>query len=128
MNKGILVIDDDESVRKSFVLALEDIEEYVVDTVESGEKGLERLKGQRYDLIFLDLKMPGMNGVETLKKIRRADKNVPVYIVTAFHREFFDQLKAEAEDGLNFELVKKPMDIDRIILVVKSVFGQSLEI
>lgn len=120
MSKNILVIDDDEQVRLAFVLALED-EGFDLDTVESGEKGLEKIKGRKYNLIFLDLKMPGLNGVETLRELRKLDKEVPVYIVTAFHQEFFDQLKNLRNDGIHFELVSKPMNRGQIILVTNSI-------
>jgi len=120
MSQRILVIDDDESIRKSFSLALEDTG-YQVDTVESGEKGIEMRQKNGYDLIFLDLKMPGLNGVETLRELRKIDKDVPVYIVTAFHKEFFGGLKSAGEDGLDFEVVKKPIGSDDIVLVTKSV-------
>ena len=120
MNKRILVIDDERSVRKSFTLALEDLD-YHLDTVESGEKGIEMEKAQPYDLIFLDLRMPGMNGVETLRAIKKIDKDALVYIVTAFHKEFFTGLKDAMKDGIEFDLLKKPIGIDEIQLVVKSV-------
>jgi len=118
MSKRILVIDDDESIRKSFILALEDTE-YQVDTAESGEKGVEMEQNNKYDLIFLDLKMPGIDGVETLRRLRKIDKDVPVYIVTAFHKEFFGGLKSAGEDGIDFEVVKKPIGGDDIVLVAK---------
>lgn len=120
MSNNILVIDDDEQVRLAFVLALED-EGFDLDTVESGEKGLERIADRKYDLIFLDLKMPGLNGVETLRELRKLDKEVPVYIVTAFHQEFFDQLRDLKNDGIHFELVSKPMNRGQIILVTNSI-------
>ncbi len=120
MSKRILVIDDEEAVRKSFILALEDTD-YQVETAESGEKGFERVQTNKYYLVFLDLKMPGMNGVETLRKLRKADESVPVYIVTAFYKEFFDQLKGAAEDGIDFEIVKKPLSNDRIISITKGI-------
>lgn len=120
MSKRILVIDDEEAVRKSFILALEDTD-YQVETAESGEKGFERIQTNKYDLVFLDLKMPGMNGVETLRKLRKVDESVPVYIVTAFHKEFFDQLKGAAEDGIDFEIVKKPLSNDRIVLITRGI-------
>ncbi|MFH1338426.1 MAG: response regulator [Candidatus Omnitrophota bacterium] len=118
--KQILVIDDDEAIRKSFALALEDTG-YRVDTAESGEKGIEMERKARYKLIFLDLKMPGMNGVETLLEIRKIDSNVPVYVITAYHKEFFDQLLNAAEDGINFEVLEKPIGGEQIVSVAKSI-------
>lgn len=120
MSDRILVIDDDEAIRKSFTLALEDAP-YQVDTAESGKKGIEMAQNNKYDLIFLDLKMPGLNGVETLRELRKTEKDVPVYIVTAFHKEFFDELQAVVEDGIDFELLKKPIGNDEIVLVARSI-------
>ena len=114
--KTILVIDDDEAVRKAFDLAFRDTS-YRVETAESGEIGLEKEKEVGFDLIFLDLKMPGLDGVQTLREIRKIDAEVPVYIVTAFHVEYFEQLKAASIDGLNFEILQKPVGRDQIIQV-----------
>lgn len=122
MSKRILVIDDDKFVRESFIFALED-KGYSLETVDSGERGLEKSAGQKYDLVFLDLKMPGMNGVETLRELRKIDKEVPIYILTAFHQEFFSQLKEVEENGINFELVSKPINSEQIILVTKSILS-----
>ncbi len=118
--KRILVIDDDEAIRKSFALALEDTG-YQVDTAESGEKGIEMERKAGYQLIFLDLKMPGMNGVETLREIRKIDEVVPIYVITAYHKDFFDQLLNAAEDGINFEVLEKPIGGEQIVSVAKSV-------
>ncbi len=119
MTKRILVIDDDLSIRKSFVLALSSMP-YDVDTAESGEKGIEMERKSRYDLIFLDLKMPGINGVETLRRLRKTAKETPVYIVTAFHKEFFGELKEAAADGIDFEVLSKPIGIEQITLVTRT--------
>ena len=127
MSKRILVIDDDEAIRKFFLLSLEDTG-YQVVTVASGQKGVEAAEEGKYDLIYLDLKMPGMDGVETLRELRKIDKDVPVYIITAFHGEFFDQLKDVAQDGIDFELVHKPIDTVQLIAVTKGVFEGPQEI
>ena len=121
MWKNILVIDDNEAIRKSFKLALED-EGYNIYTAESGEKGLEMRKKSNYDLFFIDLKMPGMNGVETLKEIRKIERDVPIYIITAFHKEFMDELKSAVDDGISFEILQKPIGSEQIVLTVRSIF------
>lgn len=120
MGKRVLVINDNELTRKLFSQALEDTE-YQVETVESGEKGIEKAQDAKYDLIFLDLKMLGLDGVQTLRELRRIDGDVPVYIVTAFHSEFFNKLKRATADGTDFEVFKKPTSSDQIVFLAKSV-------
>jgi two-component system, response regulator, stage 0 sporulation protein F len=120
MIKSILVIDDDESVRKSFMLSLEDTN-YKVDTAESGMSGIELYKLNRYNLIFLDLKMSGLNGVQTLCQLREIDNDVPIYIITAFHEEFIEELRKASDLGINFEILKKPISSDQIRLVTDSI-------
>ena len=126
MSQRILVIDDEEAVRTSFTLALGDVG-FEVDTAESGEKGLQMKKEAEYDLIFLDLKMPGMSGVETLRQIRKTDKKVPIYIFTAFHKEFFEELKIARKEMLSFEILKKPIGADLILTLTKLILGQPEE-
>ncbi len=120
MSIHILVIDDEEVIRKSFVLALEGVE-YQVETAESGEKGIEKVQETKFDLIFLDLKMPGLNGVETLRELRKIEHDVPIYIVTAFYDEFVNQLQSAAKDGLSFQLLKKPVGREQIRSIAKVV-------
>jgi len=124
MSKRILVIDDESVVRRSFVLALEN-SGYLVDTASSGEMGIERMEGTKYDLIFLDLNMPGLNGVETLRELRERDKDVPVYIQTAFHAAFADQLRQAAEDGMDFEILKKPLSLRQIADITKEILEEA---
>jgi len=126
MSKRILVIDDEEGTRMSFILALKDTE-FEVDTAESGEIALQMKNNAEYDLIFLDLRMPGMNGVETLRQIRKTDKKVPIYIFTAFHKEFLDELKIAQKEMLSFEILKKPIGADLIVTLTKLILGQPEE-
>ena len=87
MSINILVIDDEEVIRKSFILAL-DSTGYNVETAESGEKGIERARETNFALIFLDLRMPGLDGVETLRELWGIGQTVPIYITTAFYDDF----------------------------------------
>ena len=105
-------------MRKSFARAFED-DRYEVDTAASGEEGLRALKKHRPDLIFLDPKMPGMNGIETLKEIRKIDEHVPVYIVTAFLKEFLELLNVAVKQGIKFEVLNKPIELQQIRTLVK---------
>lgn len=126
MSARILVIDDEDAIRKSFKLSLEDTS-FIVVTAESGEKGVELFKDGAYDLVFLDLKMPGLNGVQTLKKLREISMTVPVYIITAFYEEYFDELKEVQKLGLEFELLRKPIGNKEIIMVTESVLENPVE-
>ncbi len=120
MPKKVLVIDDESAVRKSFVLALEDVCE--VETAESGEEGIKKAK-QKFDIIFCDLKMPGLSGVETVRLIRKKDKKTPIFIVTAFSKSFTDDLKQLQNDKIEFQLMSKPLPSEQIVAVVEGVFG-----
>lgn len=124
MIKRILVIDDDEAIRKVFLLALEETQ-FQVDTASSGKKGIEMVQEQSYDLIYLDLKMPGMTGVDTLKKIRKINPEVSVYIITAYYGEFADQLSQAQADGLNFELMIKPLTSDQMVCLTRGILEGS---
>ena len=109
----ILTIDDEQSVRDAFVDALEDLP-YIVETASDGQEALEKFSSGPVDLVFLDLKMPRMDGVDVLHKIRELDALVPVYIVTAFQAEFLKRLQAAEEEGLAFELLHKPIGQEAI--------------
>lgn len=122
MGKHILVIDDEPAVRNSFVLALEDTK-FSVTTASSGEEGLKKFDEKGYHLVFLDLKMPGMNGIETLREIRKKDKNVPVYIITAFAEEFFGGLKGLSHENIDFELMQKPIGMEAINELAMALLG-----
>ncbi|MEQ9619618.1 MAG: response regulator [Deltaproteobacteria bacterium] len=122
VSKRVLIIDDEDVVRESFVLAFKDTD-YEADGAESGEKGIELLRNTKYDLIFLDLKMPVMNGVETLREIHKLDKEAPVFIVTAFHEEFLGKLSELEKDKISFEVVRKPIGKNEITLIAGSVLS-----
>lgn len=124
-DKNILVIDDEEAIRRSFELALEDTD-YNVTTVDGGQRGLDHLNSKNCQLVFLDLKMPNMNGVQTLKGIREINKTLPVYIVTAFHKEFLTELEEVRQSGLQFQLLRKPIGNVEIQTLAQSVLDKPI--
>ena len=88
----VLVIDDDRDVRDAFELALAD-DGYEVQLADSGQIGLQLAAARRPDLVFLDLKMPGLDGVETLRRLQATDATIPVYVATAFAQEYMEGLR-----------------------------------
>lgn len=122
MKKIILIIDDERAIHSAFELALED-KSYSIISALNGIDGIDKLKTNKdIEIIFLDLKMPGLNGVETLKKIREFNATIPVRIITAFAEEYMLMLKEAAELGLEFELVRKPLERQQILELMDSIF------
>ena len=78
---SILVVDDEETIRLLFKETLGDSGHRVV-TAENGSQGLELVKEQDFDLVFLDLKMPGMNGTELFRRIKTIKPKLPVTMIT----------------------------------------------
>jgi len=79
----ILVVDDKESMREFFKIFLTK-EGYQVDGAARGEEALELAKGNQFDLVISDIKMPGMDGIELLKGLRELDPQIPVIMITAY--------------------------------------------
>ncbi|WP_027158507.1 response regulator [Methylobacter luteus] len=113
MVSKILVIDDDPAVRGAFRLILEN-DNFSVREAENGLQGIEMTLAERPDLIFLDLRMPGIDGVETLRRLKAIDEALNIYIVTAFASEYMEQLKDIHEEGFQFELASKPLSSEQI--------------
>lgn len=124
MPKRILVIDDEAGVRETFRNALEGIG-YQVDLAASGEEGLTQAQRERPDLVFLDLKMPGMDGIETMRELQQRVRNVPVFIVTAYRSEFMNRLQDAARGGLTFNVLDKPLSGDEIRNIARGILEET---
>lgn len=116
MSKKIYVVDDDENIRELIGLYLQK-EGYTVELFESGEKGIEAFKQNMPDLMLLDVMMPGMDGYDVLKEVRKSS-TVPVIMVTA-KDETFDKvlgLELGADD-----YIVKPFEPKEMTARVKAV-------
>ncbi|MCK5526811.1 MAG: response regulator, partial [Candidatus Latescibacteria bacterium] len=80
MKPAILTVDDEASVLESFCVALED--DYRIIPASDGKAGLEALEANNIDLVLLDIMMPKMDGIETLRRMKKADPDVDVIMVT----------------------------------------------
>jgi DNA-binding NtrC family response regulator len=106
----VLVVDDDKNLRFAFRRML-DAKLYEVDEAGSGEEALERVTPGAYAVIFLDLRMPGMSGLDVLPRLREIDSKVPVIMITAFGGT---ESAIEAVQLGAYDFVLKPFDIDHI--------------
>ncbi|MBI2441880.1 MAG: response regulator [Lentisphaerae bacterium] len=79
----ILLIDDEDGFRRPMEFWLK-ARGYQVSGVDNGAAGLAEIERQRPTIVYLDMKMPGMNGLEVLTKIREKDKTLPVIMITAY--------------------------------------------
>ena len=79
----VLVVDDDPVITKSFERSLPK-QEYVVVTASSGSEALEKLKEGDYDVVFTDIKMPGMSGLELAQEIKAKKSWTPVVIISGY--------------------------------------------
>lgn len=105
---NLLVVDDQAGVRMLIYETLLD-EGYIVDQASGGREALEKIKQKKFDLILLDIKMPGMNGLETLDEIRKIDKSAMVIMMTAYG-ELEIMEKAERKGACGH--ICKPFDLD----------------
>jgi two-component system nitrogen regulation response regulator NtrX len=120
MKETILVVDDETGVRASLAGILSD-EGYLVETVESGEAALAALSARRYDLVLLDVWLPGADGLEVLARIRAIDAELPVVVISG-HGTIETAVKAVRLGAQDF--VEKPLSLEKTLLTVRNALRQ----
>lgn len=116
----ILVTDDERSIRNTLKDILE-YEDYEVSVVESGQQTLDFLEKNKVDLIFLDIKMKGIDGMETLSKIRESGNEVPVIMISG-HGTI--DLAVEATKMGAYDFLQKPPDLNRLLIAARNAISQ----
>ncbi len=117
--KRILIMDDDPSVRHMLARILED-EGYATTSAADGLAGLKLLQEGDVDLVLMDLKMPGMNGEDTLKELKVMRPGLPIIVMTAFSNEKFKDSRA----GVG-ALLQKPLDFPTLLATIEKLLTQS---
>jgi DNA-binding NtrC family response regulator len=116
--KRVLVVDDDQGILDSFEVLLGD--RYDLITAENGSKALRILENNPPRLMFLDIKMPGIDGIDILKRLRKEKREVEVVIITATNQE---NIEDEAKSLGVIDYLKKPLDIFEIDRVAAQVLA-----
>ena len=117
---SILIVDDEPGVRSALGGVLRD-EGYEVDAVDSGEACLEQLPRQAYDVVLLDIWLPGMDGLATLARMRERQIDVQVVIISG-HGNIESAVRAIKMGA--FDFVEKPLSLEKTVLVVRNALTQ----
>jgi DNA-binding NtrC family response regulator len=112
----ILVVDDERAIRNSLKEILSD-EGYEVDTAEDGAAGFTLAERERYNIIFCDIKMPGMDGIEFLDKVMEAGMDSAVVMISG-HGDIDTAVECIKKGA--FDFIQKPLDLNRILITIKN--------
>lgn len=117
----ILIIDDERSIRRTLKEILE-FENYEVEAVEDGIAGVKEAKANNYDVIFCDIKMPQMDGIEVLTKLKNDGLETPIIMISGHGNieTAVDSIKNGA-----YDFIEKPLDLNRILVTIKNAMEKS---
>ncbi len=119
----VLLVDDEVAFVNTLAQRLR-MRKLLVDTVYDGEQALSYIKEIEPDVIVLDLKMPGLHGIEVLREIKKIKREIQVIILTG-HGTDKDEEEAKKLGG--FDFLRKPADIDLLLAKIKEAFSEKLE-
>jgi len=117
--KKLLLVDDEKNIRLFYREEFQD-EGYDVVTAPDGTTALKEFETNRPDLVVLDLQMPGMNGIEVLRRMKQIDSQVPVIICTAYH-----DYKQELGTWASEEYIVKSADLTNLKDAVRRHLGEN---
>ena len=119
MSRKLLIVDDEAGIRAALAQLLE-YEGYEVRSVANGREGLATYESWRPQLVFLDVKMEGIDGLETLKRIRALDPAAIVVMISG-HATISDAVTATQLGA--YDILEKPLDTDRILVTLRNAIG-----
>jgi DNA-binding NtrC family response regulator len=112
----ILVVDDERAIRRALREILE-FEGFEVDEAENGKDGLKMVKNDVYDIMFCDIKMPEMDGIEVLEGILKAKVDIPIIMISG-HGNIETAVQAIKKGA--FDFIEKPLDLNRILVTIRN--------
>ncbi|HKK74341.1 MAG TPA: sigma-54 dependent transcriptional regulator [Saprospiraceae bacterium] len=121
MAKKILLVDDEKSIRKTLREILE-FEKYEVQEATDGLDALANVKKTDFDVILLDIKMPKMDGMDTLERLQILVPDIPVIMISG-HGTIETAVEAVREGA--FDFISKPPDLNRLLITIRNAFDKS---
>lgn len=112
---NILIVDDSVSLAKTMSFVLKH-EGYAVATVKDGKEAIDRIRESAFDIVFMDIKMPVMSGVETYKEIKKIRPEAVVMMMTAYAVE---DLVAEALEEGAYGIIYKPLGLEKVVAIIE---------
>ena len=120
MTKKILVVDDDQSILSIFEYILQEAG-YATETASDGYEGIEKVKSMDdLDLIFMDVKMPGLSGIDAFKEIQKIKPRLLVVMMTGYS---VDELLKEAFELGAYGVIYKPFDMEEVLSIIQKIFN-----
>src|SRR5688500_6394864 len=120
MSARVLLIDDDAGIRESMRMPLE-YEGYEYSAVASAEDGIAAIQRESPDIVFLDIKMPGKDGLDALSKIKAMDDSLPVVMISAHGNA---QVGMDATERVADDFIEKPFGAERLLVTIRNVLSQ----
>lgn len=114
---NVLIIDDERAIRRALREILE-FEEIQVQEAENGKEGLQMIKDHSFDLVFCDIKMPFMDGLEVLNNLIKSQIDTPIVMISG-HGNIETAVQAIKEGA--FDFIEKPLDLNRILVILRNV-------
>jgi CheY-like chemotaxis protein len=111
----VLVVDDDPGIRETMADILNEMD-FKVTTASDGYQAIDIVKGGFFDAIVMDIRMPGIDGIETLKRIKRTTTRAKCILMTAYATK--DAVLAARREGAS-SLLYKPIDIPQLVALLK---------
>lgn len=118
---NILVIDDEKSIRNSLKEVLE-YEKHSIDLSSDGDEGLDMFRKNKYDVVLLDIKMPGIDGIEVLESIMSESSDIPVIMISG-HGNIDTAVEALKKGAYDF--IEKPLDLNRLLITIRNALDKS---
>ncbi len=117
----LLILEDNETLADGIYKKLKEIG-FIADVFYEGEEGLFALETSTYDLLILDLGLPGIDGIDIIKKLRSSQKNLPILVISA--RDRLDQRILGLDTGAD-DYICKPFELDEVVARVQALLRRS---